>query len=339
MAPLNLFWSRFFVLEPFVTLFALLGATYLLFALHKQEKNQQARNGRYWLISGVWLGIAILAKHTAIVTLSVFVVFLLAYASGLWATKTNKFRWQQISLWFAGLALPLLLFTIILISQNAFADFQQFLSGADRVEVTAGFTDKLTVFLSWLIAQPMTPLALVGVGLACGRLAKKQLVFAFPLLWIGAEVTALFLPVELDLSWGGFSHYVLPALAAASLLGGLSFGLWQQNRPTKSPIHFAGLGLIALFSLYTLNNWWPDFQHALFFSDYPMATQHEERLIGTAVSALVPADEPFLVLGNSGFYYWADRPTRNKFFHYPGYFNNSPLGQTAEADLISLLTH
>ena len=146
MAPLNLFWSRFFVLEPFVTLFALLGATYLLFALHKQEKNQQARNGRYWLISGVWLGIAILAKHTAIVTLSVFVVFLLAYASGLWATKTNKFRWQQISLWFAGLALPLLLFTIILISQNAFADFQQFLSGTDRVEVTAGFTDKLTVF-------------------------------------------------------------------------------------------------------------------------------------------------------------------------------------------------
>ena len=226
LTPLTFFWSRFFIFEPFVTLLALLAALALLQAITRDPQTQP-QLASFWFLSGLALGLAILVKQTALVTTTAHLVFLAIYFAlpffSQTAVKPHPFKtWGK---WGVGFLLPLIAFSLLLISQGSVDDFQQSLSGAGRLAPFEGLPEKITLFFTWAFDQPVILVAFVGGLSALSRWRQQGAVLLFPLLWVGAEFSALFLPAELDLSWGGFSHYLLPALASASLLAGIGLGL------------------------------------------------------------------------------------------------------------------
>ena len=146
-------------------------------------------------------------------------------------------------------------------------------------------------------------------------------------------MAALFLSPRLEFEWGGFSHYILPALAAASLLAGVGLGMMRSVISQAKPRTYLIPILALVLTISILNTWWGEIQHVLITSQYPMATQQEERTIGAAAATLLAADEPLLVLGNAGLYFWAQRNPATRFFHYPGYFVYGPTGRLADIEL------
>ena len=337
LSPLNIFWSRLFLLESFVIFFASLSALFLLRAIYSPHP-QPVR----WFVSGLLLGFAILFKQTAVVTVTAYAVFVIGYSLYIVLTGKRSFgtACKHLLIWAAGLLLPLIGFALFLISQGAFAQFRALASGSDRIAPLDNIAEKLAVFWEWGRKRPLFPLTIMSGLLALPRLLKREFAPLYlPLLWLGAELTAIFLPPELGLSWGGFSHYILPTLAASSLLVGLGIG-FVFDRVSFGPVpKKAWLAGALLLALLTLWGWGNDLNHVLFTSTYPMSTQAEEKRIGRILASYIPEEQGALVFGNTIFYHWAERPPLPKFFHYPGYFAELEIGRTADAELVPILTH
>ncbi|MFT7586509.1 MAG: hypothetical protein ACI9EW_002946 [Cellvibrionaceae bacterium] len=334
LTPLNLFWSRFFMLEPFVTLAAALAG--LCLATGWGRHNRSA-----WFSAGLWLGLAILFKQTAVVTTVAFTVSIVIFI--ILAPSKQIKQAKTMPLWtMAGLAIPLIGFVALLVAQGAFSDFLHLVSGADRIAPFEGIGSKLSVLLAWGKGQPLAPLALVSVLLILQQLGRTAVaprlsLLAFPLIWFAAEISAVLLPPELDLNWGGFSHYILPTLAAGSLLAGVGIGLlWQLFSANRLGGMTTAVVVVLLIGL-TLPKWWSDLKFVQVESDYPMLNLAAEQRAGAALASFVPEDQPVLIFGNAGFYYWANRTPAAKFFHYPGYFATSSIGQEVEAELLPII--
>ena len=322
-SPLAVFWSRFTMLEHWQTAAAALAIAAALLAVSRG-------NVYWWLASGVMAGLAILAKQSGLVVVFVLVAYLFLLQLRPAAGHPKR----ALAYWLAGLSAPIIIFLLWLALQGALDDFFGMLSAADRLAPMAGLAGKSQSLLSWILRRPMFILGLAG-ALAIA-LPRRPAVW-LPLLWVVGETMALFGPPALDLGWGGFSHYVLPALAALSLLAGIGVAqltLWANGDLGQKALT---VGLLALVFAAT-SGWLEDVNFAVAGSDYPQADFADEKRIGRATAAMTSEAQPVLVLGNAGFYHWAERGPVNKFFHLPDYLPESRLWPEAEADLLATLS-
>ena len=317
LAPLPIFWSRYGMLEPVATLLSLLSLTCLLMG---------AKNGRWqwWLASGGLTAAAFLAKQSSIVLLPVAVL----YVAGLgWELRADGGRVTRAAVgWLTGLGVVAAAVWLTFRFQGALEPFQTYLSGADRLAPLDNLADKIGLLAGWLVKRPFGLGAILGIGvmlavpwLRVGERRRWSPLWLL-LLWSGAEIGALFLPPEMAFGWGGFSHYVLSAAAALSLVTAVGVSLlwdsrwrWVSLLLGAAVLAVSGAGLAA------------DLGEVIRPLSYPQPTQQAERQIGQAVQLLTEPHEPVLVWGNAALYGWAERPLASPFFHYPSYFNQSAL--------------
>jgi hypothetical protein len=155
-------------------------------------------------------------------------------------------------------------------------------------------------------------------------------------LWAIGEVVALLAPPALDLGWGGFSHYAMPALAPLSLLAGAGVVQvieWARGSRAQKVLAAA----LLVVALVIAVGWLYDLRYAITQRAYPQAGFADEQRIGLAAAALTDEDEPILVLANAGLYHWAGREPATRFFHLPAYLPESDLWPEAEAELLATL--
>ena len=157
------------------------------------------------------------------------------------------------------------------------------------------------------------------------------------LVWAVFEVIALLLPEQLRFSYGGFSHYALPAIAALSLLAG-SGVVWGWLNTQYSRLWRWGwvAAIVSIAILAVWPRWISAMVDVVWRIEYPQLLANELE-IGEAVRAVTSEDEGILVLGNSGFYHWAKRPLSTKFYLIPAYFSSSPIGHEADSELMTRL--
>lgn len=321
LAPLPAFWARFAMLEHFATAAATLSIAVALRALRRPRF-------RFWLAAGFLAGLAVLAKQTALVTLGVTLFFFLLQSvrqpHKSEATDGVKL-WPAAGAYLLGFASVIAVFLLLLLLQGALGDFLRFFSGAERVTLLSGLNPRLALLARWAARRPLIPLSLLGGTVALYYARPAALL---PLLWAAAESGVLLLAPELDLDWGGFSHYVVPAAAALSLLGGYGaawlarVARWDLQRVLVTT---AGLLLVAA----TLPGWLADLEVAVTKADYPSVTTAAEKGIGQAVASVTAPSEPILVLGNAIFYHHARRTPAARFFHFPQYLSDSALAAEA----------
>ena len=103
LTPLNLFWSRFFIFEPFITLFILLAAIKLIGTLD-QNGPPVPHKMKHWVIAGLWLGIGVLTKQTVLVTVVAFFTFLAIYTTCIVYIKKGAWlsQFQMMVSWIIG---------------------------------------------------------------------------------------------------------------------------------------------------------------------------------------------------------------------------------------------
>jgi len=324
-APLPIFWSRYSMMENFETAFAVLGIACALRGLKK-------RTWYWWLLAGVMAGFGLLTKISALVLVGTLVLFL-----GVWWLV--KRRWEPIQaglLFVAGFTLALLPLALVLLVQGTGADFFHFLSGADRLAPLLNWQNKLSALLAWAIKRPFIPLAILGGLLA---LLTRRLAYLLLQIWAGMELIALLSPSHVSFGWGGSSHYALPTVAATSLLAGSGLAWsWQAvtNRPRPK---LALVGLVVSLVVITLPGLIQDLKYVVRETTYPLPDFTSEMAVGRALALVTPDQDPILVFANSIFYYWANRPPANRYFHYPSYLPTSPLGAESEAELTTTLNN
>jgi 4-amino-4-deoxy-L-arabinose transferase-like glycosyltransferase len=333
LAPLPIFWSRFTMLENFETAAAVLCITVALLGLVKNKM-------RYWLISGMLAGFAILAKQSGLLLLPVFGLYwLLQLAGSNWRSQSKRVFATELKpagFWLLGCLLILTLMILALLLQGSQEQFFRLVSGSDRLRPFAGWPEKLYVLRDWMKSQPLSLLALAAaiVALRRGNRALQLL-----LLWVCAEVGALVLPPALDLSGGGLSHYALPTVAAASLLAGSGL-VWEWGGSSLvSHRHRIALGGMLLLAAVTVPGWLDTLAYVIWESDYPQPDLAPEIAIGNALAAVTSDDQSILVLANGIFYHWAGRRADNRYFYYPSYLSGSSLASEAEADLLHALSN
>lgn len=323
LAPLAVFWSRYTMLENWQTAAAALAIATGLLAVVRGRI-------RWWLASGLLAGAAVLSKQSGLVVAGVLVLYLLI----IWLGGRQLEPKRALFLWLAGFVSLLAAFVIWLAWRGALSDFFHFLSAADRMAPLTGLAAKMREAGSWIIRRPAIVLALTGsvAVLRSGRRAAW-----LPLIWAAAETVALFGPEALDLGWGGFSHYALPALAAISVVAGL--GLAQLARWLAAGADrqkMAAAGLLAL-ALATAGGWFADLKFAATQQEYPGPNFDDEKRIGQVAAELTGETEPILVLGNSIIYHWAERNAPNRFFQLPAYLPESRHWPEVEAGLLNAL--
>jgi hypothetical protein len=318
LAPLPLFWSRFTMLEHFQTAAAALSVMCAMRALTGGKVS-------WWLAAGLLAGFGFLAKQSALTLLVAYAVFLALDYFG--PARRQALPALALTAGFVAALIPL---ALVIGVQRAGPSFAHLVFGVQRLEPTAGWPGKGLTLLEYASGQPIVPLAVLS-GYMALRSTRPMLRLA--LLWTVVEWGALLLPPELDLSWGGYSHYVIPAVAAASLLAGA--GLWQASglRFGRLPIGLAAVAVAA-----TLPGWVPDLTEAVFRSDYPLAGFEQEMAIGEAAALITPDEEPILVVANSIFYHWADRRPASRYFHYPAFLASSSLAAESQAALVEALS-
>lgn len=316
LSPLAVFWGRFALLEPFAVLFSVLSLAAALAAWRRQD-------GRWWLASGFLAALALLAKQTAAIFVVLMALFLLL------AARRGLLRWL------AGWALPVVAFGALLLAQGAWKPFWSFASGAGRLATDVSWAAAAGMWLDWAVRQPLGPLLLVAALLTLfnSRPALFAAPAALPLagllgVWAAAEWLALLLVPGLELGWGGFSHYLLPFLAASALFVGAGLGL-ARRLPGNRTLLVGG----ALLVLLTLPAWWSDFRHAVWQTAYPQPDRSAEREIGRAAALLTPEQQPLLVMGNAAVYLAAEREAASRFFHLPAYLGSSDLAQSVDQAL------
>lgn len=324
LAPLPLFWARYTMMEHYATAAATLSVALMALACRR-------RRPIYWLGSGLLAALAVLFKQTELILLAAAGVF---FGAHFLSQHRQRLRLALIP-WTEGLAAGLGAFLLLLLVQGTAADFVQMVSGADRLAPLANWEAKGQTLWHWASRRPHAALALPGLLLLLWRRSPQLLLAAG---WAGAALLALLLPPELDLSPGGFSHYIVTPVAALSILSGASLGLmvrgWRGHRYTKL---FAIAGVVLL--LGSAPGWLQDLQGAILEREYPQPDFTAEQRIGHA-TALLTADQetaPILVLSNAAIYHWAKRPPASRFFHLPAYFSDAPVGGRAFNEWTSLL--
>lgn len=321
LAPMPLFWSRYVMLEHWQTAAATLSVACAILAWPAKR--------RWWLLSGILAGVAVLGKQTAIIT----VVALALYLAFLMVTADRAQMLGNTWFWLVGLAVVVFLVAMVLAVQGSLESFMHYVSGAERLDPLSDLLTKGESWLSWAIRSPVVWMA--AAGLAAIIFGRQPALAILP-IWAGLETAALFGPARLDVDWGGFSHYLLPSVAALSLLAGLGYSwLWQHFWPARGwrwiPVAFSVLLLL------TLPAWLLDLNFAARRTQYPQPDQSAEDAIAAAAATMTGEDQPILALANGVFYFRSGRPPENVFFHYPEYLSASPLGPESEADIVSTL--
>ncbi len=319
--PLAIFWSRFTMLEHWQVLFSLLSITAITFALN-------SKNEIWWLIAGLSAGAALLSKQTALTLIAATLIFYLL----LFIKERDVGIVRSIVIWLAGLATIVIAFHIILALNGSLSNFYEFAFTTDRFSPFTNLPDKIGSLLNWSFRQPFLPFALLGV---LAILASGVSGLTLFLLWAGAEVGALFVPPQLDVGWGGFSHYTVNAIFALTLLTGIGiYWLWKsRNRQFARLITiFVILGVI-----FTIPAWFEDFVFAVQESNYPQPDNGAETEISNAISAINVDNKPILVLANAIFYQLSASEPSNLFFHYPEFLAQSELSSWSESDIVQAL--
>ncbi|MFQ5420432.1 MAG: ArnT family glycosyltransferase [Anaerolineae bacterium] len=321
IAPLPLFWSRYTMLEPFETAVATLSIACALNGLRTQEK-------RWWFAAMSLAGLAILSKQSGLV--------LLPLHAGLigWLLIRRQFSLKQLLAWSAGMGIVLFLFMAVLLLQGAADDFLHLLSGVERLSPMVGLLEKMKVLGAWSWRQPAPALAVLG---AVFLLWRRRLSTACILGWALIESAALFLPARLDLDWGGVSQYVLPAVAALSLLAGVGLMTGWQLAGRRRFGRIAWSLVVVGVGMVVWPGWVGDFDFALRQVGYPQPDIVVEQNIGRVLSLVSEENQPIVVLANGAFYHWANRPPAAKFFHVPGFLSDSYLAEEADDSLQAAL--
>lgn len=317
-APLPIFWSRFVMLEHWQSAAAILSVTCALFGVKHS-------NAKWWFAAGILAGCTVLAKQSGALVVAAIGLYLVL----MWLTGHKQIPSVAIRPWSAGFLMPLLGMLAILVVQDSLKGFFDNVSGSDILEPFLHLAQNITATGLWSARWPVLLMAAVG-GLAM-ILARRIRAWLVP-LWVATEFGALLLATELDLGWGGFSHYVIPATVALCLLvGGTAIWLWKERtRQATFILPAMGLGL-ALLAI--LPGWLDDLDYAIRRSDYPLPDRSTEIRIGRALSTVTDNEEKVLVMANSIFYHLADRPPANFFFQWPSYLNDSHLADDAEQNL------
>ena len=323
VSPLAIFWSRFILLEHFETLFAVMSIVLILLAVRKS-------NAYYYLLAGIMTGLAILVKISGLILIPVISISLLIIYWQKWE-KLFKF----FIVWVLGGIIAVGGTTFILVVQGILDDFINYLSGADRLAPFTNIQAKLAAYVDWHDGWIL--LLLAGLGTVF-ILWKRHRTLFLGLLWAAFEVAALMLPERLAFSYGGFSHYALPVIAALSLLGGTGIAWGNQQMKRSRSLRWGWVILILIIlGLSVWPKWTVRFNEVVYQTEYPQPIAQEIQ-IGEAVQVVTNEDDAILVFGNSGFYHWAKRPLSTQFYHLPAYFSGSPLQSEVEKELTTQLT-
>lgn len=323
LAPLAVFWARFVMLEHWQTAAATLAVAAALLATTKGMN-------RWWAVSGMMAAVAILTKQTGIIVVTTLAGYLLILQPG---SRGRDRRWSPVA-WLAGLVAVIVLFMAWLAIQGALSDFLRFLSAAERLDPTVRLLEKGQAFMGWMLRRPLSFLAVAG---AVAVVHKRRWTGWLVLLWALAEVAALFGPETIDVSWGGFSHYAVPGLAALALLAGLGLAqvaAWTSDKSRGRKLLAAGFLVAAIL---TAGGWIGDLGFAITQREYPQPTFDDEMRIGHYAAATTSEGQGILVLGNASFYHWAARRPASRFFHLPAYLPQSDLWPEVETDLLQTL--
>ena len=323
--PLSIFWSRFVMLEHFSTAAAAGSVLTALVALQK-------RSPRTWFGAGLLAGMAIAFKQSELVLSAATLAFFVLH---LFSTGRRTATLRAAGYWVAGLALCAALLLIPLAQQGTLLPFVQFTSSAGQLAPLANGAAKAAQIAAWSLRNPYPLLLLPVVAFA---LRHGNPALRLVLLWFSAEATFLLLPAELDLQPGGFSHYVLPALAAASVVAPLGALALRQALAARRRLQKAGSLAIILAILLIAPAWFAGTVDSITSRDYPQATLAQETQVGRAAALVTPGDAPIVVLGNAIFYHHARRAPASRFFHWPAYLAQSPLAHTAIAGVTSALS-
>lgn len=321
LAPLPLFWSRYTMLEHFAT-----AATAVAMAATLRAWQDDALP--WWLAAGVATGLAILAKQSSLVAAIAILLFF-----AFWSMRNKAAAARGGALWAGGIAAVIILFLTTLAIQGALQPFFHFVSGVGRAAIPE-WPVLISVWWPWLSSRPFVPLALFG---ALALLWKRSLPGALLLLWAAGEVGALLLAPQMTFEEGGFSHYVLPAVAALALLAGLAVAAF--GRSLQRPGQIRWLAVVgSLLVVLTVPGWLRQLHGAVTETQYPQPGFAAAARVGRSAALLTEPDQPILVLGNAIFYYWASRPPASPFFHLPAYLGDSLLSQEATAALCEALS-
>ncbi len=323
-SPLAIFWGRFVMLEHWQAAASILAICGALLAAIKS-------NPRWWLLSGFFSGMAILSKQGGVVVGASILLYLLL----LIRSKSDIVPRRSVIVWGVGLLAPLTAMVVVLFFQSTLDEFFGFISGVERLDPFAGLEAKLRVAGSWSIRQPLFWLAVIGVV----DILNRRIILAFlPVIWLLAELVVLFFPPELDLSWGGFSHYAIPAFAALSMCGAI--GVAWLARSLGSGQSRRGVAAICLLLLLLVGlNWSRDLKEAIWQNTYPQPDMNAERKIGALAASFTREDASMIVFGNSIFYHWANRRPASIYLHYPAYLSSSPLALNADSNLVETLAN
>ena len=324
LAPLPLFWARYTMLEHFAAAAAAGSIAALLYGLNH-------RSPAATFSAGLLASLAVLFKQTELTLIAATAVALLLW---LWLERERRAT-HLLLFWCSGALLIAILFLAVLAWQGVLSPFFVLLSGAERIQPLANLGAKAQTAAHWAIRRPHSLLALAALLLTLRRRTPQLLLL---LLWAAAAWSALFLPARLDLTSGGFSHYlIVPAAAISALIGAAlaaNADLFSDSRYAK---YIALTVLVA--SLLATPGWFQDLSAAINEAEYPQPTFAAERRIGHAASLLAAESEPIVVLSNAVFYHWAQRRPASRFFHYPAYFSESDIGATAAAELTEILAN
>ena len=322
LAPLAVFWGRFTMLEHWQAAAATLSVTCALMGATKGRVD-------WWLMAGILGGASLVAKQAGLTLVLAYGAYLLlAYLLGY---RPNPRRGPLALI--AGFSLLPLLALVVLGLQGSIASFFDSLSGASRLAPLHDLSAKWVNWFRWAGRRPLMLLALPGgvVTLSSGFSAAWLVVF-----WGIAEMGAIFAPPELDLGLGGFSHYVLPGLAALSLLAGVG-AAWLVHAVFRQRSLRWAAAAIALLLIVTVPGWLTDLEFVVRQSTYPQPDPSQELAIGRATAAVTDEARPIVVLGTGIFYHLAGRRPANRYFHYPAYLTESELGTEANEELERVL--
>ncbi len=326
--PLSIFWGRFALTEP---LMALLEAA----ALYAFIVGWERRSRWPFVLSGLLIGGAFTAKQPGIVVSGALIAFVALEA--LRTRPLSKATAQSITpvaLLAGGFALAWLPTLLYLGFNHALGDYVTFVFGANRLDWRnlLALPERLAATGQYFLRRPALLMALPGAAIAIAR--RKNHPFE-PLLtlWAVAEYGFLLILQHLEYDWGGFSHYILSAIAPLSLLGAVFVGWAVADfrsllRLRKS---LCLLALIAILAL-TIRPFWADLRKALWL-DYPGSTLEQEARVGQYIQQTTAPDDRILVLANSIFYYWAERRPASRFIHYTWRYGQTRLGEEVVADI------
>jgi hypothetical protein len=289
------------------------------------------RSRAHWFLSGLLCAVTIIFKQTELVLLAAFVALF-----GLRAITIGGRRSYRAAFpWTLGFILIAGLFLATLALQGALQPFILFVTNAGQLAPLANVAAKLSEIYIWLLRTPALWFSISALVAAFWlRRSPLQLI----LLWFAAEIAFLFLPPQLDLRPGGFSHYALPISTAAAALSASGAALtWKALEKQRAPRR-ATILLFVIASVLLMPGWYADYRTNLTGTDYPASSVLQEQRIGEAAALVSAPDKPLLVLGNAVFYHRAQRAPAARFFHWPEYLAQSDLAALAIDSTASALT-